>query len=197
MMIDKVKKYLLRHNEINFYKKNDSGSEYYRVGNSIIRVSDHIATSRNDPDTLNIVVSGDNFIVMFGNKIINVNDYNEFKMFLKYHIKMCDCFKDIINVGLGRQSTDYIAREAKKEATTIKLPSLPNPEIVDGVSFPEHKKGTYIPKRTSFNSNQFYGMSKIQIAWFETQGFPSKTYADDYLKKVRTKIKKHNKQLSI
>lgn len=115
-MIDKVKKYLLRHDQINIYKKNESGSEYFRVGNSIIRVSDHVATSRNDPDTLNIVVSGDNFIVMFGNKIINVNDYNAFKSFLKYHIQMCDCFKDIINKGLGRQSKDYIAKEKKKKA---------------------------------------------------------------------------------
>lgn len=114
MMIDKVKKYLLRHDEINVYKKNCSGSEYYRVGNSIIRVSDHIPISNNQPDVLNIVVSGDNFVVMYGNKIINVNDYNEFKAFLKYHIKMCDCFKDIINAGLGRQSNDYIARESKK-----------------------------------------------------------------------------------
>ena len=114
-MIDKVKKYLLRHEQINIYKKNESGSEYFRVGNSIIRVSGHVATSRNDPDTLNIVVCEDNFIVMFGNKIINVNDYNEFKTFLKYHIKMCDCFKDIINAGLGRKSKDYIAQEAKKK----------------------------------------------------------------------------------
>ena len=113
MMIDKVKKYLLRHNEINVYKKNCSGSEYYRVGNSIIRVSDHIPISNNQPDVLNIVVSDNNFVVMYGNKIINVNDYNEFKTFLKYHIKMCDCFKDIINAGLGRQSNDYIARETR------------------------------------------------------------------------------------
>lgn len=119
-MINKVKKYLLRHDEINIYKKNCSGSEYYRVGNSIIRVSDHIPISNNQPDVLNIVVSGDNFVVMYGNKIINVNDYNEFKTFLKYHIKMCDCFKDIINTGLKRKSHDYIAREAKKEKKTKK-----------------------------------------------------------------------------
>lgn len=113
-MIEKIKKYLLRHKEINFFKKNDSGSEYYRVGNSIIRVSDHIPISDNQPDTLNIVVSENSFVVMFGNRIINVNDYNDFKTFLKYHIKMCDCFKELINKGLGRASNDYIAREEKK-----------------------------------------------------------------------------------
>ena len=101
-MIDKIKKYLLRHKQINFYKKNNSGSEYYQVGNSIIRVSDHVAISNNRPDTLNIVVNGDNFVVMYGNRIINVNDYEDFKKFLKYHIQMCDCFKDLINKGLSR-----------------------------------------------------------------------------------------------
>lgn len=138
-MIDKVKKYLLRHNEINFYKKNESGSEYYRVGNSIIRVSDHVATSRNDPDTLNIVVSGDNFVVMFGNKIINVNDYDEFKKFLKYHIQMCDCFKDLINKGLGRTSkspeTLIVQKTFKtdnpfKELTKSELRALPIDKVM-------------------------------------------------------------------
>lgn len=191
MMIDKVKKYLLRHDEINVYKKNCSGSEYYRVGNSIIRVSDHIPINNNQPDVLNIVVSGDNFVVMYGNKIINVNDYNEFKAFLKYHIKMCDCFKDIINAGLGRQSNDYIAREAREAKEPVKLPSLQVLEVVGEVPMPTHKGGSYIPVRSHFNTNQFYGMSEEQIAWFETQGFPSRIYADDYLKKVRKQVKKH------
>lgn len=119
-MIDKVKKYLLRHDQINVYKKNESGSEYFRVGNSIIRVSDHVAVSNNRPDTLNIVVNGDNFVVMYGNRIINVNNYEDFKKFLKYHIQMCDCFKDLINKGLGIQSKDYVAEKTKKK----KLPTV-------------------------------------------------------------------------
>lgn len=121
-MIDKVKKYLLRHNEINFYKKNDSGSEYYMVGNSIIRVSDHLAVSNNRPDALNIVVSGDNFVVMYGNRVINVNDYEDFKKFLKYHIQMCDCFKDIINKGLfgTENSTPKTVRHTTPKITPVK-----------------------------------------------------------------------------
>ena len=113
-MIDKVKKYLLRHSEINFYKKNASGSEYYKVGNSIIRVSNHITTGNNYPDTLNIIVNNDNFIVFYGNRLINVNNYEEFKKFLKYHIQMCDCFKDLINKGLERGAT-YIERITEEE----------------------------------------------------------------------------------
>lgn len=122
MLIDKVKKYLLRHNEINFYKKNDSGSEYYKVGNSIIRVSDHVAVTNNRPDTLNIVISGDNFVVMYGNRIINVNNYEDFKKFLKYHIQMCDCFKDLINKGLfGTEQPKEVRRPkvSKQQYTPV------------------------------------------------------------------------------
>lgn len=96
MMIDKVKKYLLRHSEIERYNKNESGSEYFKVGSSKIRVSDHLATSLSDPTTLNIIVNGEQFVVFYGNKLININDYEEFKKFLKYHIQMCGCFKSLI-----------------------------------------------------------------------------------------------------
>lgn len=121
-MIDKVKKYLLRHDQINVYKKNESGSEYFRVGNSIIRVSDHVAVSNNRPDTLNIIVNGDNFVVMYGNRIINVNDYEDFKKFLKYHIQMCDCFKDLINknlFGTENSKLTYRPRVSKPKITPV------------------------------------------------------------------------------
>lgn len=113
-MIDKVKKYLLRHSEIERYNKNESGSEYFKVGSSKIRVSDHLATSLNDPTTLNIVVNDDQFVVFYGNKLININDYEEFKRFLKYHIQMCGCFKTLIKK----------ATEAMKKSTTSENPIL-------------------------------------------------------------------------
>lgn len=94
-MINKIRRFLLRHEEIVQYKKRESGSEYFKVGNSKIRLSDHIATSLNDPSTLNIIVNDDNFVVTYGNRIVINNDYNEFKGFLKYHIKMCQCFKSL------------------------------------------------------------------------------------------------------
>lgn len=103
MMIEKkIKKYLLNQPEINFFRKNDSGSEYFTVGKSIIRLSNHVTVSNNKPDTLNIVVTGENFVVMYGNRVIIVNDYPAFKNFLKWHIQMCDCFKDIIQNGLAK-----------------------------------------------------------------------------------------------
>lgn len=96
MMIDKVKKYLLRHSEIERYNKNESGSEYFKVGSSKIRVSDHLATSLSDPTTLNIIVNGDQFVVFYGNKLVNINNYKEFKKFLKYHIQMCDASRTLL-----------------------------------------------------------------------------------------------------
>lgn len=156
MMINKVKKYLLRHSEINFYRKNSSGSEYYKVGNSIIRVSDHVTTSNNYPDTLNIVVSGDNFIVLFGNKIINVNNYEDFKKFLKYHIQMCDCFKDIINKGLGRKETPV--KKIVKSDGVVQAP-LSNHTVE---TFKIHP-----------NDPRLEGLRETQIAHLTNQGFKS------------------------
>lgn len=119
-MINKIKKFLLRHEEIVQYKKCESGSEYFKVGNSKIRLSDHIATSVNDPSTLNIIVNGDSFVVAYGNKIIINNDYNEFKGFLKYHIKMCQCFKSLFKKLSKRKST---------VSNNINVSSLTNKQI--------------------------------------------------------------------
>lgn len=189
-MIDKVKKYLLRHNEINVYKKNNSGSEYYRVGNSIIRVSDHIPISNNQPDVLNIVVSGDNFVVMYGNKVINVNDYNEFKTFLKYHIKMCDCFKDLINAGLGRKSNDYIAREEAKKKKKTPTTCQSEQVQIDGVTMGIPEPGDYVFERVNFAASSLAGITKAQLEFLEGRCMKSQASALRYLSRVR---KRNNK----
>lgn len=187
MMIEKIKRYLLRHKEINFYKKNDSGSEYYRVGNSIIRVSDHVPTSNNQPDNLSIIVSGNNFVVMYGNKLINVNDYNEFKVFLKYHIKMCDCFKDLINKGLNRTSTDYIAREEKKPLITKTENSLEMVQI-DGINMGIPTSGNYVFNRANFQPEQLKGLTEAQLNFLESHRMKSHESAKRYLTRIRKRI---------
>lgn len=125
MMIDKVKKYLLRHSEIEHYNKNESGSEYFKVGSSKIRVSDHLATSLSDPTTLNIIVNGDQFVVFYGNKLININDYEEFKKFLKYHIQMCGCFKNLI-----KKATEAMKKSKPAEVT----PAVKTTVVIEPVS---------------------------------------------------------------
>lgn len=126
-MINKIRKFLLRHKEIVQYKKCESGSEYFKVGNSKIRLSDHIATSLNDPSTLNIIVNDDNFVITYGNRIIINNDYNEFKGFLKYHIKMCQCFKPLFK----KLSKKTVIAEpiAKNTSENIDVSSLTNKQV--------------------------------------------------------------------
>ena len=174
-MIDKIKKYLLRHNEINFYKKNNSGSEYYKVGNSIIRVSDHVAISNNRPDTLNIIVNEDNFVVMYGNKIINVNNYEEFKKFLKYHIQMCDCFKDIINKGLSRKATSI-------EQVTV----TPKPQmkiVPEGVTQVIYFKDELIDV-SDLSKKQYKGLISMQ----NSRCFPTRKALDKALNNMRASL---------
>lgn len=129
------------------------------VGNSIIRVADHVTTSNNYPDTLNIVVSGDNFIVLFGNKIINVNNYEDFKKFLKYHIQMCDCFKDIINRGLGRKKTP--AKKIIESDGVVQTQSAP---------LPNYSVGRF---RIYLDDPRLKGIRESQVAHLTNQTFKS------------------------
>lgn len=70
--------------------------------------------------------------------IINVNDYKEFKSFLKYHIKMCDYFKDIIKNGLSKnpvisgpkKSLKLSKKELQKVSIETILPYI-NPKLHD------------------------------------------------------------------
>lgn len=151
-MIEKIKKYLLRHSEIERYNKNESGSEYFKIGSSKIQVSDHLATSLSDPTTLNIVVNGDQFVVFYGNKLINVNNYNEFKTFLKYHIQMCGCFKSSI-----KKATEAM----KKNTLIIKEETNDTYIIIDGEKIdisdwsPKKRKGIHnMAARGSFKNKE-------------------------------------------
>lgn len=83
---EKIKKYLLKQPVISFFKKNDSGSEYYQCYHSLIRLSDHIPYRINLPEILNIIVNKDTFAILYGGKLINLNDYDEFKKFIKHFI---------------------------------------------------------------------------------------------------------------
>lgn len=107
-MKKKIRSYLMRHSEISFYKKSDTNSEYFKVGNSKIRLSDHINPINNQLDQLNIIINNNNFVVILGNKMIINNDYVEFKKFLKYYIQTCDCFKDIFKYVTFTRATQEI-----------------------------------------------------------------------------------------
>lgn len=138
MMIEKIKKYLLRQPDIEFYDKHDSESEYFKLGNTKIRVSNHYATSLSDPTTLNIVVDGDFFNVVYVNTPIPIKTYEELKGFIKF-------FKPVSN-GLTR----YIRLTKKKSTkTTDSQPATSNKKSSkeDLKAFVEENKEGLNPKQ--------------------------------------------------
>lgn len=117
-MINKIKRYLLKTLHITEFKENTSGSTYYKVDSVLIRVSDHFATSICDPETLNIVVNSNDFVVIYGNRPISINNYTELKNFLKYFILMGSAMKSFIPKEAKKKKIKK--KEEKKEVVIIK-----------------------------------------------------------------------------
>lgn len=87
-MFSKIRKYILRNPHISFFKRNESGSEYFKVEDKYkIRLSDHQASSLSLPNTLNIMVNErDEITVMIANKPYHY-EYKDLKELIKhYHI---------------------------------------------------------------------------------------------------------------
>lgn len=187
-MINKIRKYLLRHEEITLLKKNESGSEYFRVSNSKIRLSNHLATFSNYPDDLNIIVQNNSFVVFLGNKLININNYELFKQYIKHHIIISDSLRDIINQGLNRKpKVDFEEKDDQKyDPETYKSVEIDGVKMfVSTIPF----KGNYTFNRKDMNENQLYYLSESQLSWIENKNFKSKEAATKYLKHIRARVR--------
>ena len=88
-MIDKIRKFLLKQKGVEFTKKSEkSGSLYFKIGDRIIRVSDHIPTTMCRPEALHIIVTvnSESFIILVNNRIAIIPNYNKLKEYLKFYI---------------------------------------------------------------------------------------------------------------
>ena len=94
----KIENYLLRHPQITFKSENESGSKYFQCYSTLIRLSNHVTYRISMPEVLNIIVNDDTFALIFGNQLINLNDYDEFKNFLKYFIIIQDTMQKALLV---------------------------------------------------------------------------------------------------
>lgn len=86
-MIKKIKRFLLRQPNISFYKKNESGSEYYKIKDCLIRLSDHRASAPSPAQNLDIIVNDDMFVVFWLGQLENVRTYDELKQRIKDYIR--------------------------------------------------------------------------------------------------------------
>ena len=91
-LIDKIRRYLLKQPGLKFFKKNDSGSEYFTYNNTIIRLSDHVTYNTMQRRELNIIVNKNTFCILYNSRLINLNDYEEFKSFIKSYVILYDAF---------------------------------------------------------------------------------------------------------
>lgn len=82
-MIKKVERYILKQEGVSIYKEHESGSVYYKVGSQKIRVSNHQNFNFYVPNVLEVIISGnDDIILIIGGKFAVIN-YAKFKEFIR------------------------------------------------------------------------------------------------------------------
>lgn len=82
-MIKKVERYILKQEGVSIYKEHKSGSVYYKVGSQKIRVSNHQNFNFYVPNVLEVIISGnDDIILIIGGKFAVIN-YAKFKEFIR------------------------------------------------------------------------------------------------------------------
>lgn len=121
-MIDKIKRFLLKQNGVDFVKKSEqSNSLYFTIGEETIRVSDHIPTSQCRPEQLHVIVpiNSESFIILINNRIAVIPNYSKLREYLKFYI---------LTVGIMRRTVYSVKTEiVKKEVLVEKEVLVPNP----------------------------------------------------------------------
>lgn len=109
-MLNKIKRFLLRQKGVEFIKKSEgSESLYFQIGDHIIRVSDHIATTCCRPEQLCVLViaNSESFAIFVNNRVAIIPNYNKLKEYIKFYI---------LTVGvMGRTVHSFITKEIKVE----------------------------------------------------------------------------------
>lgn len=109
-MLNKIKRFLLRQKGVEFIKKSEgSESLYFQIGEHIIRVSDHIATTCCRPEQLCVLVTAnsESFAILVNNRVAIIPNYNKLKEYIKFYI---------LTVGvMGKTVHSFITKEIKVE----------------------------------------------------------------------------------
>lgn len=90
MMLQRVARYLSHLDGVERGEVHDSHSQYFKMTDILVRVSDHFAIKANFPTTLNIVCEGEDFVVTYGNKLIPIKNYSALKQLLKNFAMVSD-----------------------------------------------------------------------------------------------------------
>lgn len=97
MVRKKIENYLLKQEGVSLYKQSESGSTYYKIGSSRIRVADHMSSAFNDPKTLEIVipVNSESIVLVIGSKLAIMKNYNKLREYIRSFCLTALCTKPI------------------------------------------------------------------------------------------------------
>lgn len=113
-MINKIRRFLLRQSGITFFKKNESGSEYYKVKDCLIRLSNHRASAPCPAQNLDIIVNEDMFVVFWLGQLETIRTYDELKERIKTYVRDGDKINKYISARMAvirnsiKQSTEKV-----------------------------------------------------------------------------------------
>lgn len=97
MVRKKIENYLLKQEGVSLHKQSETGSVYFKVGSSKIRLADHMCSAFNEPKTLEILlpVNGESFVLAIGGRIVVMKNYNKLREYIKSFCLTAICTKPI------------------------------------------------------------------------------------------------------
>lgn len=120
-MINKIRKFLLEQSEITFFKKNQSGSEYFQFENVLIRLSNHMTKSNNKCKTFNIIVNGDIFMAFFNNMPLKkIQTYDDFETRFMHYVEAYDNINEIYVQSIKQELMSATKTSTPKKKKTPK-----------------------------------------------------------------------------
>lgn len=121
-LIKKIRNYILRQTGITFYKESDSGSQYFKIDNYVIRLSNHI-TDLNPSNVMNIVVVGDQITLIVKNRPYPTT-YKVLKERIRNYAVFADLFKPVI-----------IKKPVNHDTLSIKIDDLKQIVIYNNIKY--------------------------------------------------------------
>lgn len=91
-----IRKYILDQPNVKFYKESPGGSEYFRIHNYLIRLSNHLNTYYNNLNSLNIIINNnDEITFIVTNKTYHVT-YETLKERIRNYVIFAEMFRPVI-----------------------------------------------------------------------------------------------------
>lgn len=127
MIRKKIENYLLKQEGVSFQKQSESGSTYYKIGSSRIRLADHLCSTFSDPKVLEILipVTGESFVLAIGGRIVVMKNYNKLREYIRSFCLTALCTKPITVTKIEKKAEVEVKNE-----TNVSFEGLTEKQIV-------------------------------------------------------------------